>query len=68
MRLLLIYSHSLVQIDPIRSQLETALDFLLVNTCMEECELIKGGHTLRLLVVKTTCILHLYCALFFIAS
>ena len=34
---------------PMRSQLETVLVFLLVNVCMKECELIKGGHTSRLL-------------------
>ena len=31
--------------NPIRSQLKTVLDFWLVNVCMKECELIKGGHT-----------------------
>ena len=35
--------------SPIRSQLETVLDFWLVNVCMKECELIKGDHTFRLL-------------------
>jgi len=41
--------------NPIRSQLETVLDFWLVNVCMKECELIKknkGGHSFRLLVEK----------------
>ena len=37
----------------IRSQLETVLDFWLVNVCMKECELIKGGHTFGLLAVKS---------------
>ena len=37
--------------NPIRSQLETVLDVLLVNVCMKECELIKGGHTFGLLAV-----------------
>ena len=37
--------------NPIRSQLETVLDFWLVNVCMKECELIKGGHTFGLLAV-----------------
>ena len=31
--------------NPIRSQLETVLNLRLVNICMKECELIKGGHT-----------------------
>ena len=35
--------------NPIRSQLETVLDFWLVNVYMKECELIKGGHTFGLL-------------------
>ena len=35
--------------SPIRSQLETVLHFWLVNVCMKECGLIKGGHTFRLL-------------------
>ena len=30
--------------NPIRSQLETVLDFWLVNVCINKCELIKGGH------------------------
>ena len=38
---------------PIRSQLETVLDFCLVNVCIKECELIKGGHTFGLLAVKS---------------
>ena len=38
--------------NPIRSQLETVLDFWLVNVCMEECELITGGHPYGLLAVK----------------
>ena len=37
---------------PIRSQLETVLDFWLNNVCVKECELVKGGHTFRLLAVK----------------
>ena len=28
--------------NPIKSQLETVLDFRLVNVCMKKCELIKG--------------------------
>ena len=35
----------LCRFNPIKSQLETVLDFWLVNFCMKECELIKGGHT-----------------------
>ena len=38
--------------NPIRSQLETVLDFWLVNVCMKECELIKEGHTFGLLAVR----------------
>ena len=38
--------------NPIRSQLETVLDFWLVNVCMEECELIKSGHTFGLPAVN----------------
>ena len=38
--------------NPIRSQLETVLDFWLVNVCMKECELIKCDHTFGLPVVK----------------
>ena len=38
--------------NPIRSQLETVLDYWLVNVCMKECELIKGGHTFGILPVK----------------
>ena len=37
--------------NPIRSQLETVLDLWLVNVCMKECELIKGGRTFGLLAV-----------------
>ena len=37
--------------NPIRSQLETVLNFWLVNVCMKECELIEGGHTFGLLAV-----------------
>ena len=37
--------------NPIRSQLETVLDFWLVNVCMKECELIKGGRIFGLLAV-----------------
>ena len=37
--------------NPIRSQLETVLNFWLVNVCMKKCELIKGGHTFGLLAV-----------------
>ena len=37
---------------PIRSQLETVLDFWLVNVCMKKCELIKGGLTFGLLAVR----------------
>ena len=33
------------------SQLETVLNFWLVNVCMKECELIEGGHTFGLLAV-----------------
>ena len=39
--------------NTIRSQLETVLDFWLVNVCMKECELIKGGHTFELLAVSS---------------
>ena len=50
---LLIYSHILShRFNPIRSQLETVLGFWLVNVCMKECELIKGGNTFRLLALK----------------
>ena len=50
---LLIYSHILShRFNPIRSQLETILGFWLVNVCMKECGLIKGGHTFRLLALK----------------
>ena len=36
----------------IRSQLETVFDFWLVlNVCMKECDLIKGGHTFELITV-----------------
>ena len=50
---LLIFSHILShRFNPIRSQLETVLGFWLVNVCMKECELIKGGHTFRLLAPK----------------
>ena len=38
----------------IRSQLETVLDFWLVNVCLKECHLIKGGHTFRLLAARPT--------------
>ena len=41
----------LYRFNPIRSQLETVLDFWLVSVCMKECELIKGGHTFGLLAV-----------------
>ena len=41
--------------NPIRNQLETVLDFWLVNVCMEECEVIKGGHTFELLAVSGQC-------------
>ena len=34
--------------------LETVLDFWLVNVCMKECELIKGGHTFGLLAVHVS--------------
>ena len=37
--------------NPIRSQLETVLDFWLLNVCMKECELIKGGRIFGLLAV-----------------
>ena len=37
--------------NPIRSQLETVVDLWLVNVCMKECELIRGGHTFGLLAV-----------------
>ena len=50
---LLIFSHILShRFNPIRSQLETVLGFRLVNVCRKECELIKGGHTFRLLALK----------------
>ena len=39
--------------NTIRGQLETVLDFWLVNVCMKECELIKGGHTFELLAVSS---------------
>ena len=39
--------------NTIRSQLETVLDLWLVNVCMKECELIKGGHTFELLAVSS---------------
>ena len=42
---------STFRFNPIRSQLETVLDVRLVNVCMKECELIKGGHTFGLLAV-----------------
>ena len=38
--------------NPIRSQLETVLDFWLHNVCMEECELIKENRTIGLLAVS----------------
>ena len=38
--------------NPIRSQLETVLHIWLVNVCMKECELIKGGRTIGLLAVS----------------
>ena len=38
--------------NPIRSQLETVLHIWLVNVCMKECELIKGGSTIGLLAVS----------------
>ena len=38
--------------NPIRSQLETVLHIWLVNVCMKECELIKGGCTIGLLAVS----------------
>ena len=37
------FIHILGRFNPIRSQLETVLDFWLVNAFMKECELIKGG-------------------------
>ena len=37
--------------NPIRTQLEIVLDFRLVNVCMKEFKLIKGGHTFGLLAV-----------------
>ena len=41
------------RINPIRNQLETVLDFWLVNVCTRDCcELIKGDHTFGLLCVK----------------
>ena len=50
----LTYSHSFVHwFNPIRSQLETVLDLSLVNVCMKECELSKGGHTFGLLAVSS---------------
>ena len=33
---------------------QTVLDFSLVNVCMKECELIKGGHSFGFLAVKST--------------
>ena len=51
---LLIYSHSCVQIYLIRSQLETVIDFWLVNVCMKEYELTEGGHTFGLLAVSVS--------------
>ena len=42
----------LYRFNPIRCQLETALNFWLVNLCVKECELITGGHTYGLLAVK----------------
>ena len=41
--------------NTIRSQLETVLNFWLVKVCMEECELIKGGHTFELFAVSSQC-------------
>ena len=38
--------------NPIRSQLETVLDFWLDNVCMKECELIEGGPTFGLFAVR----------------
>ena len=38
--------------NPIRSQLETVLHIWLVNVCMKECELNKGGRTIGLLAVS----------------
>ena len=40
--------------NPIRSQMETVLDFLLVNVCMKESELIKGCNAFGLLAVKAS--------------
>ena len=37
--------------NPIRSQLETVLNFWLVNVCLKEYEFIKGGHSFGLLSV-----------------
>ena len=50
---LLTYSPSFVQINSIRRELETVLDFWLVYVCTKECELIKGGHTFWLFAVIT---------------
>ena len=41
----------LCRFNPIRSQLETVLDFWLVNVWTEECQLIKGRHTFGLLAI-----------------
>ena len=41
--------------NPIRSQLETVLDFWLVNVYMEEYELINGNRTIGLLAVSIIC-------------
>ena len=49
----------ILRFHPIRSQLETVLDLWLVNVCMKECELIKGGHTFGLLAVKSNSNSHL---------
>ena len=42
------------KVNPIRNQMETVLDSWLVNVCMNECELIEGGHTFGLLAVEVT--------------
>ena len=49
-----LFLHTLsYRFNPIRSQLETVLDFWLVYVCVKECELIKGGHIFLLLAVTT---------------
>ena len=46
--------------NPIRSLVETVLDFWLANVCMKECELIKGGHTFWFLAENQLCVLNIF--------